>query len=359
MKKYNLVILLIVTSLLLSSCSMLEGVLDSVSGSDHSVAAAGLPTATPTPFMPVTGTEENTDEAAEESESSIVAEPASTSMPQDPWESFPGPSTSSAIEISPPMPEVALSENAITFALLGSDQRSGGYGYRTDSIIIVVVDPKSEKVVMLSVPRDLYVYIPGWKVERINSADAHGGETALEQTILYNFGIPIDYWVRINFNGFISAIDSIGGIDVEVTGYLNDEYGGTWYNYTPGTYHMDGFQALGYVRMRKTSSDFDRLRRQQEVIKAIFKKVISLDGLSRIADLYEQFNVLFQTNLSVMNMLPLIPTASKVASGDISITGQTLSQDHVTSWTVPSTGAAVLLPRREVLIALIEDLFAE
>ncbi|MBN1267356.1 MAG: LCP family protein [Anaerolineales bacterium] len=356
MNRKNLITILCIVSLLLSSCSLFDAALESVEDSDRRVMAASLNTVTPTPFLPIADTGIETTAIAE---NSIVPEATALSMPQDPWESFPGPSDISAIEIPPPMPEVVLSDSAITFVLLGSDQRSNGYGYRTDTMIIVSVDPKNEKVIMLSVPRDLYVYIPGWKVERINSAEAHGGEITLEQTILYNFGITVDYWARVNFNGFVSGINSLGGIDVEVTGYLNDEYGGVWYNYSPGTYHMNGVQALGYVRMRKASSDFDRLRRQQEVVKAIFKKVISLDGLSRIPDLYAQFNDLFQTNVNIVDMLQLIPTASKVASGAISITGQTLTQDHVTSWTVPSTGAAVLLPKRDVLITLMEDLFTE
>jgi len=355
MKKLFLIILISVPGILLSGCSLLDRARQSLSEADNSVLAASYPSATPTPFMPVA---EQATQEPEDAQNSIIPDAAGTSIPQDPWGTFAAPSEVSAIEIPPPMPEVALSDTAVTFVLLGSDQRADGYGYRTDSMMIVVVDPAEDSVVMLSVPRDLYVYIPGWRMERINAADAHGGEEGLEQTILYNFGIPVDYWVRINFYGFVSAIDSLGGIDVDVTGYLNDEYGGVWYNYGPGTYHMNGVQALGYVRMRKASSDFDRLRRQQEIVKAIFKKVVSLDGLSRLPDLYEQFNVFYQTNLNVLEMLPFVPTASRVASGAIALTGQTLTPEHVSSWTVPTNGAAVLLPQRDVMIALIEDMFA-
>jgi len=122
---------------------------------------------------------------------------------------------------------------------------------------------------------------------------------------------------------------------------------------------MNGFQTLGYVRMRKNSSDFDRLRRQQEVVKAIFRKVVSLDGLARIPDLYEQFNTLFQTNIGVAEMLPLIPLATRIASGAVDVQGYTLTEDEASPWTVPYSGAAVLLPNRDVLTEYLQQLFSE
>jgi polyisoprenyl-teichoic acid--peptidoglycan teichoic acid transferase len=348
----RLISLICISSLLLSGCS-LAGMIPSFGQPDRRVAAAALGTATPTPFKPsgVLVTEEPPIHLAPD-------QPTEENIPQDPWGFFPAPSEVSAIEIPPPMPEIQLSDRAVTFVLLGTDQRGGG-GYRTDTMMIVVVDPAQDSVTALSVLRDLYVYIPGWKVERINTADPRGGEEMLRNTILYNFGIPVDYWIRMNFNGFVTAIDRLGGIDVEVTGYLYDEYGGIWYNYGPGTYHMNGVQALGYVRMRKNSSDFDRLRRQQEVVSAIFKKVVTLDGLSRIPDLYEQFNVLFQTNIGLAEILPLIPMASKVASGSADLQAHALTENEVSSWTVPYSGAAVLLPKRDAMIGFLSGIFSE
>ncbi len=344
--------LICISSLLLSGCS-LAGMIPSFEQPDRRVAAAALGTATPTPFQP-----SGLQETGEAPINLSPEQPTQDSIPQDPWGSFPAPSEASAIEIPPPMPEVKISDRAVTFVLLGTDQRGGG-GYRTDTMMIVVVDPAQDRVTALSVLRDLYVFIPGWRMERINTADPHGGEEMLKDTILYNFGIPVDYWVRMNFDGFVTAIDRLGGIDVEVTGYLYDEYGGIWYKYGPGTYHMNGVQALGYVRMRKNSSDFDRLRRQQEVVRAIFKKIVSLDGLSRIPDLYEQFNVLFQTNLELGDILPLIPMASKVASGSAVLQGHTLTENEAGSWTVPYSGAAVLLPKRDAMIEFLGNIFAE
>jgi anionic cell wall polymer biosynthesis LytR-Cps2A-Psr (LCP) family protein len=178
-----------------------------------------------------------------------------------------------------------------------------------------------------------------------------------QQTILYNFGIPIHHYARMNFGGFTSLVDSLGGLEVEVTGYLYDECGGTWWRYGPGTYTMNGFQALCYVRMRKASSDFDRLRRQQEVLQAIFRKVISLEGITRIPDLYRRFQNLVETDISLDTALRLSPLAAHLANNREDIQSLTVGTDLATSWRVPFSGAAVLLPDRPGIEAMLHNQF--
>ncbi|HKZ54921.1 MAG TPA: LCP family protein [Anaerolineales bacterium] len=286
----------------------------------------------------------------------LTPTPSPTLTPTPAWGSFPGPSQDSAIEIQPPMPPLAFADRVLNFVVLGSDQRPSTGGYRTDVLMIVSLDPEAGKATLLSIPRDLYVYIPGWKVERINTADVHGGPQTTALTMLYNFGIPIHHWVRVNFSGFQTAVDMLGGIDVQVTGYLNDECGGIHHQYSPGLYHMDGFTALCYVRMRKASSDFDRLRREQEVAQAIFSKVLTLDGLSRVPQLYEQFSSLVQTDARLDDLLPVVPLAASLATGSAKIEHFSVDSTMVTSWRTPA-GAAVLLPKRDAILAMLQTAF--
>ena len=115
--------------------------------------------------------------------------------------------------------------------MLGIDRRSGkSWGHLTDTIIIVTVDPINKTAGMLSIPRDLQLTLPGNGEDRINTANVYGetrkypggGPALLKRTIEYNFGIPIDYYVMVDFQGFVKIIDALGGIDVNVTTELHD-----------------------------------------------------------------------------------------------------------------------------------------
>jgi LCP family protein required for cell wall assembly len=251
--------------------------------------------------------------------------------------------------------EITFPEGTVNLLLLGSDEAPHRYGHRTDTIMILSLHPAQNRASLVSVPRDLYVYVPGWRMDRINVADIFGGDNMVHDTILYNLGVDIDHWVRINFTGFQTAVDLVGGIEVEVGRSLSDDCGGTHYVYSPGTYHMDGFTALCYVRMRKTSSDFDRLRRQQEVIRALFRKVVSLDGIARLPQLYEQFNTYVDGDIGVGDLLPLAPLASEIASGKAEFEAARIDQSLVTPWRVPGSGAAVLLPNRQMIQEMLQN----
>jgi LCP family protein required for cell wall assembly len=323
-----------------------------ISSNPNSVFAFGSGGGTPTrtPFAPIlpTGTpRENTIAEAGVVVSGAVPTITPTPTLGVPWGDFPGPTRGSAIEIPPPVPEINFPESVINILLLGSDDAPHRYGHRTDTIMILSLDPDSAKAMLLSVPRDLFVYIPGRSMDRINAAFNFGGIEMIDQTILYNFGIDIDHWVQANFIGFEAAVDHLGGIDVQVGGHLYDECGGVYYDYYPGTYHMDGHVALCYARMRKTSNDFDRIRRQQEVLKAMFQKVLTLDGLTKLPQLYGEFNKWVDSDVGLGDLLPLIPLASALASGDAGFNGSSIDSSLVIHWTMPISGAQVLLPDRE------------
>ncbi len=307
-------------------------------------------TATQTPFIPMPPTATLPPSA--------FYTPTASPTPVDPWESFLAPAEASATEIPRPYPEFDLPDGVMNIALLGSDERSYQSGYRTDALVIVSLNPQNNTITLVSIPRDLYVYIPGWRMDRINTADPRGGFEMLRQTILYNFGIPIQHWARVNFSGFINGIDALGGIDVEVTGYLYDECGGTWYEFRAGTTrHMNGWTAHCYVRMRKNSGDYDRMRRQQEVLRAIFSKIVSLDGLSRVPELYSQFSRIVQTDITLEAALPFVPLAAAVATGSGTMRSFAIDSTMVSAWRVPSSGAAVILPHPDAVQALLQAAF--
>jgi LCP family protein required for cell wall assembly len=300
-------------------------------------------TVTPTPFGPL--------------QASLILEPVPIHNPDGTWSGFPGPTEASVIEIPPPMPEIPMPEGTINILILGSDTRPGFYGSRTDTIMILSLDTVGGNVRMISIPRDLYVYIPGWKVNRINTADQHGGPEAVSMTILYNLGIEMHYWVRVSFNGFINTINTLGGIDINVPEIVVDECDEAPVRFQAGPNHMDGYTALCYARVRKSSDDFARIKRQQLVVKAVLEKVLSLGGISKVPELYSQFKDMVETNMELGDILPLVPLATTIAADTSKIEGYSLDRTMVSGWRVPSSGAAVLLPNRDAIQASLTAIF--
>jgi len=172
-------------------------------------------------------------------------------------------------------------QETVNFLLIGSDKRSGT-SFRTDTMVIAILRPNEGQVSLISIPRDLWVSIPDWQNQRINTAYQHGvlsgypggGPGLLKDTILYNLGIRIDHAAMVDFSGFSQVVDTLGGVDVPVSCAYTDwhlidpsynpEIEANWSLYTvgPGYIHMDGDLALWYARSRQKSSDFDRGRRQ-------------------------------------------------------------------------------------------------
>jgi len=246
-------------------------------------------------------------------------------------------------------------EGQITFLLLGSDQRPGGTIYRTDTIILAVFNPEYRTVNLLAVPRDLYVYIPGWTMQRINTAMAHGNFDLLATTFEYNLGVRPDHYIMINFQNFVALVDSLGGVDVEVTKSMTDQRTGFgYYTVDPGLVHMDGTMALWYVRARYASSDIDRLRRAEEVILAIAKRLLSFDALTRLPDFYELYRQSVVTDLTLADITALAPAAIQM-SRDPQVNRQVIGYGQVYDWVEPFSGAQVLLPRPGAIEPLVRQ----
>ncbi len=344
---------LIALIFLVGACTNIAGLLMSAAPGPDMVMATldPAPSPTPTPFGPVAPT------ITPPPPPTATATPPATPTSINPWGDFPAPVEPSAIEIRRPVTPLDVPEGTVNIMIMGSDQRPYEYGHRTDTMMLLSLDPKNGKATLLSFPRDLYVFIPGWRMDRINTADPNGGPERVAQTILYNFGFEVHHWVRVNFWGFTQAVDTLGGIDVEIGKGLRDECGGINWNYGQGTYHMNGFTALCYVRMRHVTGDFDRMRRQQEVVLAIFDRVLSLDGLSRAPDLYSQFRSFVETDMDLEEILPLIPLAAKLASDPSQIQRLEVDVSMGSLWRVPYSGASVILPDWDAIETMLHESF--
>lgn len=187
----------------------------------------------------------------------------------------------------------------VTVLILGIDERVQEDDFwRTDTIMLATLDPVTMQAGVLSVPRDLWVPIPGYTENRINTAhalgDAYdhpgGGPALAVETIEYNLGVEIDYYVRINFQAFIDMVDLIGGIGIDVPEPIDDDcyptadYGCEQLHFDAGEQHFYGDMVLKYARVRSTlGGDFDRARRQQQVTRAILKRVTDAKMLPQLA----------------------------------------------------------------------------
>ena len=284
---------------------------------------------TPTPFQPVSG---NPGQAA-----------------------TPLPGNEQIAEPTPTEKVYQKPEGQVNILLLGSDVRPDDGGFRTDSIIWLSLNPKDGFVSAVSFPRDLFVFIPGWGENRINTAFPRGGFELLADTFEYNLGIRPDHYALINFNGFKSVINNLGGIDVNAAQNLTDKCP-EWINASgycsvgPGTVHMNGEMALWYGRSRYSSNDIERARRGQEVIKAIFNRLMSLDAILRAPELFRAYSSYIQTDLTLPEIVSLLPLASTIKdNGDIR--NRVIGFDEAYSWITPQ-GAQVLVPDYDAIKAV-------
>lgn len=309
-------------------------------GGGQAFSAAGTPT--PTPFLPNFADDSSADQLIS------VVEPSLYST------NFAPPSAASDIAIPNPVGRLEQPEGQVNILLLGSDQRPDDGGFRTDVILLLTLNPGGGSASLTSFPRDLYVYEPGWRVDRINAAFGHGDFQMMADTMEYNFGVRPDYYVLINFEGFKSIIDALGGITVQVAQPLSDERDGPGdFSVPTGPVNMDGETALWYVRSRGTSNDFDRTRREQEVLEAMFWKLLSLDAITKAPELYEQYKQTVITDIGIADILPLLSLAVDLGSSG-NIHRYAVGPEQVDSYTT-SGGAAVLLPKYDVILEIMRQ----
>lgn len=241
----------------------------------------------------------------------------------------------------------------INILLLGSDQRKGTGGFRTDTILLVTINPAKNSINITSFPRDLYVNIPGRAANRINTAFGRGGFETMAKTFEVNFGVRPDFFVLINFWSFVEVVDSLGGIDVIASQPLSEYTARGWFTIPAGLNHLDGSTALYYSRSRKSTSDFDRNRRQQEVVQGIIDQLISLYTIAKIPELYKIYVDNVTTNVKLSDIITLIPVAARLRDTS-KIKHYYIGRGQVSNWITPG-GGMVLLPIQDAVMDIMRQ----
>jgi LCP family protein required for cell wall assembly len=238
--------------------------------------------------------------------------------------------------------------------LLGTDDspERGAVG-RTDTMILATIVPTRPYIGMLSIPRDLWVNVPGVGEQRINTAyffaevnERGAGSQAAMQTIRENFGIPVGYYALIHMYGVVGAVDALGGVDLR----LNSSLGG----WEAGTYHVDGTQALEFVRERSSSDDFSRMKRTQVLMLALAGRVLEPDSWAQLPSFVYSALQAVDTNIPFWQIprlafalvrAPLFGIDSRVISREMVVPFQT------------SAGAQVLAPNWDVINPILLEMF--
>ena len=215
----------------------------------------------------------------------------------------------------PPTPTVEPLNTTTNILILGSDQRPDQPNWRTDVIILLMMNPDLGEAAIVSFPRDMYIdHIPGHLPNRINVIDylgemdapGGGGPRLLISILEDRLGISIDNYIRFRFEGFKNVIDALGGLKIHVDCYLYEVYPeeGIYLNLPPGEHLLDGEQALSYVRSRRAGGgDLERARRQQRVVWALRRQLSEQNLLPRALGLYDALRYSVDTDVGKWDTL--------------------------------------------------------
>ncbi len=314
---------------------------------------------TPSPTATATFIPEASPQAAETGETPTVA-PRST--PYAPCMLDPA----CVPEPAPPVERLQTTENIL---FLGTDRREGWDNWRTDTIMLVIIDWEINQVAVVSFPRDLYVYHPFFGKKRINAFDylgesygyQGGGFQVMKDIFEYNFGVPIQHVIRAHRGAFVEFVDAIGGIDVTLDcdlWELSPQPDGNGYKvlYLPaGTHHLDGETALAFATYRYRTNDWGRARRQQAVLAALKDQAAQLGLLTKAPQLWDIVSRNVSTDLGFSDMLRYAKFGLDMDM--TSIHSHVFSGRELDVAELPS-GADVLLPKDDVVIPdVLENIF--
>lgn len=200
------------------------------------------------------------------------------------------------------------STGRINILLVGLDEVPGEAANRSDSISFVSIDIDDKIIRLLSLPRDTRVQITDHGWQKLNHAYAYGGVELLENTLVNYLGVPIQYYVIVNFESFPQLVDMIGGITIDVPKQLHytDRAGSLYIDIPAGKQHMDGKTALGFVRFRHDAlGDIGRVERQQIFLRSVFEKIKEPSIIPKIPELIHQSMKLVKTNMTISQSIQL------------------------------------------------------
>lgn len=254
----------------------------------------------------------------------------------------PPPSSGGTLPIDDPSVEPIVlpdwnKKERVNVVVVGVDKRDDDEFARTDTIILISIDPVGKTIGMMSLPRDLKVTIPGYGIDKINAAYAFGerdkrvggGAGLLQRTIKANLQIDVPYYGEVNFRGFERIVDTFGGVTVDPpvpivdNEYPTETYGYTSLYFPAGLQHLDGKAALQYARTRHADSDFGRSQRQQEIILALRQQALKANLIDQFFPLLEILGDSVRTNLprdevpALVNLVSTIPQVKQYTLQDL------------------------------------------
>ncbi|MFP3952962.1 MAG: LCP family protein [Candidatus Acetothermia bacterium] len=209
----------------------------------------------------------------------------------------------------------------VNLLVLGLDYIEGATARRSDTMMLVSIDPEANEASLISIPRDLYVKYPEGKFRRVNAAYAIDGADLAVDMVSDFLGVPINFHLVIDYKGFKEIVDLIDGVEITVEERLQytDEAAGLNIDIEPGTQLLTGEEALGYMRYRGNQSDLQRISRQQKFLQALLQSGIQLKGWSQIKGLIDTGRKYTKTNLSLMDMYDLAKTVKDLEMEDFNM----------------------------------------
>ncbi|MRH41956.1 transcriptional regulator LytR [Aquibacillus halophilus] len=197
------------------------------------------------------------------------------------------------------MEGIFTNKEAFNVLLLGVDERTNDAG-RSDTMVFLSLNPNTDSMLMMSIPRDTYTNIPGRGDDKINHAYAFGGADLALTTVEEMLDVPIHYYSKVNMEGFVQGVNAIGGVTVNNS--LAFTEGGT--NFPEGEIHLTGEEALSFTRMRKQDprGDFGRNDRQRQVIQAAISEAASFSSFTKVGDIFDILGENVRTNLDMNDM---------------------------------------------------------
>jgi anionic cell wall polymer biosynthesis LytR-Cps2A-Psr (LCP) family protein len=288
--------------------------------------------------------------------SSQTREQNTPSPTATPWETqitqvnFPPPSIDPATAVPDPLDGLILSDEVQVWVLLGSDTEPPFTG-RTPAIHLLFIHPRFSKASIVSIPGNLYVYIPGYTMQRISTAYSVGGIEMLRQTLAYNFGITPSRFVLAHPGDFQWLVDDLDTVEVSVLYPMPQTCGGV----RAGLIQMDGALALCYASYLEDFDEVDCMLRQQQLLSVIFKKITSDGNLVKLPLLYASYEGWIETDFSLQELMAYIPLALRLADPD-RISYYMIGWEQTTLWTIPGNSEAqVFLPIQDAVKAVLQQ----
>ena len=276
-----------------------------------------------------------------------AAAAASDTPTPEVWNTFAPASIAPVTPIPPAAERMALPQDVDVWLFLGSDQEAP-YRGRTDAFHLAFVNTRLSKASVISIPGSLFVFIPGYTMQRLNTAYALGGMNLVRETLAYNFGIKPDRYVVAHPEEFGWLVDDLGGVDVSVLLPIRDACGGL----PAGLHSMNGQKALCYVSYLSGEDEIDRTRRQQQMLQLLFTKLVQNGRLVKLPAMYVSYKDQLDTDFSLPELLLDIPLFLRLGDPQ-RLSYSLLGWNELSSWELPdNTQTSVLLPDAEAVNAV-------